>query len=96
MTTAFQSNAFQNNAFQIDIAVVSNLGPGGAFPQGRKKKRRGTVIHYSDFETREAYAAALAAAAMPIAIVTEHPPYSQEDAEDDDLILLAAVKRLIH
>ena len=54
----------------------------------RKKKKKGTVIRYSDFESRDAYAAALQAAVIPQVI-------SVPMDEDDDLIL-ALLARVLH
>lgn len=55
-----------------------------------KKKKKGRVIRYSDFESQEAYAAELAAASLPIARIIEPTQEDYEDAfGDDDAIIKA-------
>ena len=89
MATAFQSNAFQTDAFQIDVAVAQHPGA-GASRSYKKKKKKGKVIRYSDFESRDAYAAALQAAVIAPPMVVSVPM-----DEDDDLIL-ALLARVLH
>ena len=65
----------------------------------RKKKSKSTVIRFSDFDSQEAYAAALAEAAMPVAAVSDAPivtaTQDDDDFEDDDEILFA-IMRMYH
>ena len=56
----------------------------------RKKKKKGKVIRYSDFESREEYARALQAAVIAPPMVISVPM-----DEDDDLIL-ALLARVLH
>ena len=71
---------------------------------GRRRKKRPTIIRYSDFESRDRYEAALAAAAMPLvqpSIVQAAPiPFEAEsepeEDDDDDLIIKAVVMRMLN
>lgn len=67
---------------------------GGSRFDRRKPKQR--VIRYSDFETREAYAQAIAQAAMPMAQLppVDAPADEWEDAED--AMIAFALIRMLH
>ena len=67
---------------------------GGSRFDRRKPKQR--VIRYSDFETREAYAQAIAQAAMPMAQLppVEAPADEWEDAEY--AMIAYALIRMLH
>lgn len=114
MIAAFSSSAFSTNAFSVGAFDFGSTPPptetviDGAgnenwlnvnAPRRKKKKRESTVIHYSDFDSQEAYAAALAAAAMPMAQVSDAPAVQgaepDDDFEDDDAILFA-IMRIYH
>lgn len=73
--------------------------PGGVanFAWLKPKRKKGKVLRYSDFESQEAYAQALAAAAVPLARVTEAGTVEGGDElEDDELLLMAVSRILIH
>lgn len=97
MTTAFQQSAFQDNAFQIDAGVVvARVETGAARYYPKKRKKPIEVVRWSDFETREkraeALAQALATAAIPIKTFVE-----EEDMDElDDEIVLKALTVLLH
>ena len=92
MITAFQSNAFQNDSFPI--VVSSSDGLPQKYGKPWKKPKR---IRYSDFETQEAYAAALAAIAMPIDRVYKEEAIIEASAEDEeDEILTMAILKVLH
>jgi hypothetical protein len=62
--------------------VQANEGHGTFRWEKTRKKQR--VIRYSDFESREAYAAAIAAAALPIVDVPHETSIDEwEDIEDE-------------
>lgn len=61
-----------------------------------KKRRRGKVVRFSDFETREEYAKALAAAALPIIQPRHDVPAPIEEEDEDDEILMALLTKIIH
>jgi len=68
----------------------------GTAASGKKKRKSKTkVIRFSDFESREAYAAALRAAIPEpkTVIVDPEPPLGEND---DDNLLIAAISKLIH
>lgn len=95
MTTAFQADAFQVTGFQIDsgvVVVIPDVAPsaGNWDKLLKKKKRKAKTIRFSDFDSREEYAKALAALAMPI--VRHEDPVE----DDDDHILMALVTRILH
>lgn len=62
----------------------------------KKKKRESTVIRFSDFDSQEAYAAALAAAAIPLTEVSATGTVPAEDDFEDDEDILFAIVRLYH
>ena len=100
MISGFQTNAFQNNSWQIESGaappvVVDVPASAGNIDWLKRKKKRGKVIRYSDFESQEAYAKALAAASLPIAIITEPEDY-EEAFGDDDAILKALFLTTLH
>lgn len=77
-------------------AVVTRAETGAARYYPRKKKKPIDVVRWSDFETREkraeALAQALATAAIPI-----KPFVEEEDMEElDDEILLKALTVILH
>lgn len=74
---------FRNIHDQETVETVT--GTGGA--NFRTKKKKATVIRYSDFTRQEEYAAALAQAAIPLSRV--HDDGSTEDEDDDEAILQA-------
>jgi hypothetical protein len=97
VTTAFQQSSFQDNAFQIDgAAAVVRVESGAARYYPKKRKKPIDVIRWSDFETREkraeALAQALATAAIPIKTFVE-----EEDMEElDDEIVIKALTAILH
>ena len=102
MTTAFQSNAFQNNAFQIDPPPV--VQGGGDSTRRKKKKQR--VVRRSDYYTDEEFQQALAVAMAERGIGLSPPqtqvleasvaPVPEQEDDDEDLIIKAAILRLYH
>ena len=105
MITAFQTNAFQNNSWQIDTSgvapVVAVASPGGGTIDWLKKKRKkGKVLRYSDFEGQEAYQAALATAiaeaGLPISKIEEPGAYEDEFGDDDEVIKALLLITTIH
>ena len=70
------------------VSVVDQGGVGNL--DWRRKKKKPVLIRYSDFSSQEAYAAALAAAAIPMSRVTEEGLVEGEsEIEDDDAIIQA-------
>ena len=87
---------WQNGAASVPPAppVVADRSGRGNIDWLKAKKKKGKVLKYSDFEGREAYQAALAAAlaeaSMPIARITDPTEADYEEAfGDDDAILKA-------
>ena len=76
--------------FVPSAAVAVEEHPGAGASRSYKKKKRGRVIRYSDFESREEYARALQAAVIAPPMVVSVPM-----DEDDDLIL-ALLARVLH
>jgi hypothetical protein len=74
----------------VTPVVVAISGGVGNLDWRKKKKKRAVTIRYSDFASQEAYAAALAAAAIPMSWVTDEGWVEGEsEIEDDDAILQA-------
>lgn len=65
---------------------------GGGNRRRKRKKNESVVIRYSDFESQEAYAAALAA--VPIVQIPDEVEVLETD--DDDEILKVLVLRMLH
>jgi hypothetical protein len=87
-------NAWQaNQGLAVAVAEVAvGLGRGNwAHLLKKKRKRKPLVVHYSDFETREAYEQALAAALKPIpmSLIDETGNVEFVEDEDDELIKIA-------
>jgi len=81
-------------AVQPVVEQVQGRGSWDAFRQ--KKKKRGTFIRRSDFESIEAYKESLAKL-FPVEPKTQIiEPVSPLDDVDDDEILLIAISRLLH
>jgi hypothetical protein len=103
------SGFIQYTGLRPDIVVTGQLVEeeptgGGNWGGVRKSARRRPIrIKYSDFDTQEKYAAALAAAAMPIARVTDTgemiapaaPDLIHDYDDDDDVILKAVLLRVL-
>lgn len=91
------SYALTGNAagFVYSGGVAPSTDGQGGFLGGFKepKRKRNRVIRWSDFESRDAYAKELAAAAMPLARVSDprESVYADDD-EDDELIELLLMK----
>jgi hypothetical protein len=66
----------------------------GSWDKTRGKKKKPKAIRFSDFESREALAAAVKQAIEPKTKIIEPTPPLGEN--DDDAILMAAVSKLIH
>ena len=93
-----QSGLVWQNAGSIESVQgeteVQGRGSWDAFRQ--KKKKRGTFIRRSDFESIEAYKESLAKL-FPVEPKTQIiEPVSPLDDVDDDEILLIAISRLLH
>lgn len=96
MAGAFQANAFQTTAFQTlgGVIVVPDGGLGSfdwskvKAPRRKKKKNDSTVIRFADFDSREAYAKALAEASVPITAISPQGelPANSEIDDDDEII----------
>lgn len=100
---AFQVGPFQTN-FQQEGAVVAAT-PVGAYGnwdafghRPRRKKKGGTVIRRSDFESLAKYEEALRAALRPIPMsdVPLDGNVIGVEEEDEDEVLLMALTRLLH
>ena len=106
ITVTVPSTALVNSAsdvtgsptFQITPIVVTTGVTGSIGRFFRDKKKRGRVIRYADFTTQEAYAAALAEAAIPLSKVTDTGEVQGEsEIEDDDAIIRALfLRNVIH
>lgn len=85
-------------------AVTADVPGGSSEPSRYRKKKRksdAVVIRYSDFDSQEAYAAALAAASLPLAAVREDgsvEPAHEDDIPDDDEIIRALflIQTILH
>lgn len=91
---------------QDGILATEGGGSWNLLGKGRRKKKP-LLIKFSDFETRDAYEAALAAALRPVmqAVPIEREVDSREqikpeaesiDSDDDDKLIMALVMRMFH
>lgn len=81
----------------IAAAVEGDFGGVGPGKRHRKRKKFGRVIKFSDYDTLEARAAAIAEAALSMGQITDTGAVRREDElEDDEMLLLAAMKTFIH
>ena len=81
-------NFFGGEFFGGGFFGVNDTATTGGGTSKRRKRARKPVIRFSDFESRDAYEAALQPTINPVSEVIEAPP------DDDDLILLIA--RVLH
>lgn len=89
----FLGNAYWGEGGGLPPAPTADRGGAGNINWLRKKKP--TVIRYSDFTSQEAYAAALAAAAIPLAQVSDTGYVEPDDDFDDDDAILFAIVRIL-
>lgn len=79
---------FGGGFFGAGIGVSVDGGNGGArgrmYPRRRKKKEESVVIRYADFDSREAYAKALAEASVPITAISPQGELPADSPIDDD------------
>lgn len=92
-STTFWAEGFWFEGAPAPTPVVETQGRGNI---NWKKKRKGKTIRFSDFETREEYAKALAAAALPIIQPKHDVPAPIEEEDEDDEILMALLTKIIH
>lgn len=90
------------------VVDVDSVGNWNLLKAGSRKKKKPLLIKFSDFETRDRYEAALREAAMPLVVaktieseITNNfqiEPKAEilEPDSDDDIILLAVIKRIFH
>ena len=91
--TAFFGGAFFGGEF-FSIAAVTDTATGG--PSRRHKKRR-NVITFAEFETKQQRIEAMARAmALNAAPLSQPVAQIEEEIEDDEAILLAAIRTVIH
>ena len=77
----------------VAVVVQGNAGPGGRL--FKQPKRRNRVIRFSDFETREAYEAALLAA-IPMSEVKPYTTMERTlaDEEEEEEVIFMLLKML--
>lgn len=96
-----------NQGGEIDGIPSTEGGGSWNLLRGRQRRKKPTIIKFSDFETRDKYEAALAAAAMPLvqAVPIEReidtseqvkPEAESIDSDDDDKLIMALVMRMFH
>lgn len=80
----------------------ATVSTGGGTSGKKKKKSRGTVIRWSDFETRDAYASAvekaakeLAESSIPLDAVSTDGEVDEDILRDDEIILMT-IARILH
>lgn len=61
-----------------------------------KRRRKGKIIRFSDFDSREAYEEAIRAAITPVTVPTITEPIPPLEEDEDDEILIAAISRILH
>ena len=83
--------------FEPASAVGGPQAGGGNWFKPRKDKK-GKVIRFSDFDSREAYEAALREALrqIPIVHVDHDVPTPTETIDDEDEAILVAISRILH
>ena len=90
-TTVWADGVWSEGGVVPPVAVVQ--AGGGNIDWLKRKKKKGLVLKYSDFESRDAYqeafAKAMAAAALLIAKIEQTNEQYEETFGDDDEILKA-------
>lgn len=78
------------------IATASTTVTTGGHGGPRRRKKRGKVIRYSDFDSRETYEKALAAALAVYVPAVPEVFEAADDDEDDEALLQAVILTLMH
>lgn len=95
---AFQCGVFDPVAFDTNCPEgVAGEGRGNWNLNKRNPPKRGKTIRFSDFETQEAFAAAMREVIrIPMSEISDAPIVEAYDDDEDDELLLLAVMRMLH